>query len=304
MRSSFLDYARKDRLSACLLIIIILEAFVLIDVEVVAWSNFAEYGSVRYGCSSLIGSNASNPATVNATDVRWMVFGCPNGSAISVTPGSLTCFFCAHEPPYASITPTFDPPHGVLGIFAVSDPQWDCPGQNPTIPFNRTPLVSGHSIIYFQTDIDYCVVLNSAVKTISPFTIEWSAGPLGSYTMPSVSLSAPNLTAKNGQNVTFTLTLSSQNEFEGNVTLQAAIPSANQTSYYFADILFQSRNLTLKPGGVNSTIVTIWPTGSQATGTYSLQLNADPVYGLSSYGDYGGSATRWGGSTTITLTVT
>lgn len=303
MPSNLLDSLRKNRLGALLLILVVVEGSLLTGVEAVAWSHYAEYGSVQYGCSTLVGSKASNPATVNVTNVRWMVFGCPNGSAVSVALGPLTCFFCAHEPNYASITPSFNPPPGVLGIFAVADTP-DCPGQNPTMPFNRTPLVSGRSIIYFQTDIYYCVILNSAVKTINPFSIEWSAGPpKGSYTMPSVGLFAPNLTAINGQNAAFTLTLSSQHGFEGNVTLQSATPSRNQTTFYFADILFRSKSLTLKPGGLNSTTVTILPSGSQAPGTYSLQLFAEPVYGLSTYGDYAGSTTRSGGSTTIQLTI-
>jgi hypothetical protein len=39
-------------------------------------------------------------------------------------------------------------------------------------------------------------------------------------------------------------------------------------------------------------------------GTYTLEFYADPVYSLSSYGDYAGSATRTGGSTTIYFTMT
>jgi hypothetical protein len=302
---SFLAFLRKNRVKAVLLVLVIVETSAITGVEALAWSHYAEYGNVQYGCSTLVGSNASNPATVNITNVHWMVFGCPNGPAVKVAPGPLTCFFCAHEPPYASITPTFTPPLGIVGIFAVSDPQWDCPGQNPTIPFNRIPLVSGRSLIYFDHDIDYCVVLNSSVKTISPFSIEWSTGPpQGSYTMPSVMLFAPNATALQGQNATFALTLSSQHGFAGNVTLTGGISQLYQNKTFFADILFKSRSLILKPGSFNSTTVIVWPASSQAPGTYTLEFYADPVYNLSFYGDYAGSATRTGGSTTIQFTIT
>lgn len=302
MPSSHLTFFRKNRVIVVLLILVIVETSALTGVEALAWSHYAEYGSVQYGCSTLAGSKASNPATVNVTDVRWMLVGCPSGSAVYVTPGPLTCFFCAHEPPYASITPSFTPPSGVLGIFAVSTP-WDCPGQNPTMLFNRTPLESGRSLIYVEHNIDYCVVLNSSVKSISPFSIEWSAGPLQGPGLPSVGLSAPNVATPQGQNVTITLSLSSQNGFAGKVTPRGYMVQRFLNQTYYPEILFKSDTLTLKPGGQNSTTVTIWLFGTYTPATYWVQFFADPVYNLSSYGDYAGSATRLGGSTIMQLTI-
>lgn len=277
-------------------------ASALTSVEAIAWFHYEEYGSVQYGCSTLVGSSASNPQTVDVTDVRWMLFGCPGGSAVSVAPGPLTCFFCAAEPPYASITPTFTPPVGVLGIFAVSNPQWDCPGQNPTTL--RIPLVSGRSLAYVDRDIDYCVVLNSSVKNISPFSIEWSAGPLQGSGLPSVGLSVPNAATPQGQNVTTTLSLSSQNGFAGRVTLSGYMIQRFLNQTYYPQILFKSDSLTLKPEGQNSTTVTIRLFGTYTPATYWVQLSVDPVFNLNSYGDYAGSATRLGGSTDMQLTIT
>ncbi len=259
-----------------------------------AWSHSYVYGSVQYGCKTLVGSRASNGSTVNITNVRWMVFGCPGGPAVTVAPGPFTCFFCAHEPPFATLIPNFTASPGVLGIFAVSDPQWDCPGQNPTIPFNRTPLVSGRSLIYFDHDIDYCVVLNSSVKTISPFGIQWSTGPQTPYTMPSVGFSAPSVSVSHGQNATFLLTLRSLHGFRGNVTF-----SLGGGLYAWLN----PRSVLVGSGGSNSTTVTIETTGL-SPGSYSVQPIADPVYGLQFYGDYSGSPLYQGNSTTIPISVT
>lgn len=294
-------FFRKNRVIAGLVILVIGMASVLTSVEALAWFHYEEYGSVQYGCNTLAGSKASNPSTVNVTDVRWMLFECPGGSAAYVTPGPLTCFFCAHEPNYASITPHFTPPAGVLGIFAVSDPQWDCPGQNPTTL--HIPLVSGWSQPYVDRNIDYCVVLNSSVKSISPFSIEWSAGPLQGSALPSVGVSAPNASTPQGQNVTTTLSLSSQNGFAGKVTLSGYMIQRFLNQTYYPQILFKSDSLTLKPGGQNSTTVTIRLFGTYTPATYWVQFSAGPIFNLSSYGDYAGSATRLGGSTDMQLTI-
>ncbi len=295
MPSSRLVYFRKNWLKALLVILVIGETSVLTEVEAVIWSHSLVYGSVQYGCRSLVGSRTSNGATVNITDARWIVFGCPNGSAVKVAPGPFTCIFCAHESPYATIIPTFTASPGVLGIFAVYDPPWDCPGQNPTIPFNRSPLVSGVSVFYAQNDLYYCVIVNSSVNTIEPFSVEWSTGPqTHPYVMPTVSLSAPSVTVTHGQNATFPLTVKSLHGFHGNVTFHLG-----GGLYAF----LSPRSILIKAEGSNSTTVTVETIG-YTPGSYYVEPVADPVYGLQFYGDYSGSPLYEGNSTTIPITIT
>jgi hypothetical protein len=295
MASSFRHSFRKSWLKVLLVILVIAEASVFTGLEAIAWSHSYVYGSVQYGCKTLVGSRASNGSTVNITNVHWMVFGCPGGSAVTVAPGPFTCFFCAHEPPYATLIPNFTASPGVLGIFAIYDPIDECPGPNPTMPFNRSPLISGVSLIYSQSSLDYCVIVNASVKTISSFSLEWSTGPqTPPYTMPSVGFSAPSVSVNHGQNATFLLTLRSLHGFRGNVTF-----SLGGGLYAWLN----PRSVLVKSGGSNSTTVTIETTGL-SPGSYYVRPVADPVYGLQFYGDYSGSPLYQGNSTTIPISVT
>ncbi len=297
MPSSRLASLRKNWLTAILLILVIGEASALAEIETVTLSRYLAYGSFQYGCTTLEGSPASNAATVNITNVRWIVFQCPNGSALIVHPAP--CFFCAKGPLDIGLTPTFTPPPGVLGIFIVDDPMWNCPGQNPTMPFNRSPLVSGVSTFYVQyTDRgpDYCVILNSSVKTIEPFSVQWSTGPpTPAYMMPTVSFSAPSVTVAHGQNATFQLTLKSEHGFHGNVTFKYG-----GGLFAFLD----PPSLMIKTDGSNSTTVTVETTSYTPPGSYYVEPIADPTYGLQFYGDYSGSPLYQGNSTKIPITVT
>jgi hypothetical protein len=211
-----------------------------------------------------------------------------------VAPGPFTCFFCAHENPYATLIPNFTASPGVLGIFAIYNPIDECPGMNPTMPFNRSPLISGVSLIYSQSSLDYCVIVNASVKTISSFSLEWSTGPQTPHTMPSVGFSAPRVSVSHGQNATFLLTLRSLHGFRGNVTF-----SLGGGLYAWLN----PRSVLVKSGGSNSTTVTIETTGL-SPGSYYVRPVADPVYSLQFYGDYSGSPLNQGNSTTIPISVT
>src|SRR5436189_171967 len=74
-------------------------------------------------------------------------------------------------------------------------------------------------VVRLESSLDYCVIINASVKTISSFSLEWSTGPrTPPYTMPSVGFSAPSVSVSHGQNATFPLTLRSLHGFRGNVT--------------------------------------------------------------------------------------
>ncbi len=282
-------------MTALLLILVISETSALTEIGTATWSRALTYGSFQYGCSTLVGSPASNGATVNITNVRWMVFQCPNASALIVHPAP--CFFCSRGPLSIGITPTFTPPPGVLGIFIVDDPSNSCPGQDPTS--HHLPLVSGVSTFYVQYTSrgpDYCVILNSSVKTIEPFSVQWSTGPpTPPYVMPTVSFSAPSVTVAHGQNATFQLTLKSEHGFHGNVTFEGG------GGFPF---FLNPRSLLIKADGSNSTTVTVETTSYTPPGSYYVWPVADPVYGLQFYGDYSGSPTYQGNSTKIPITIT
>lgn len=247
--SSFPASLRTRWLKVLLVIIVIAQATVLTGLEALASSHSYVYGSVQYGCKTLLGSKVSNGATLNITNVHWMLFSCPDGPAVNVVPGPYTCFFCAHELPYATLIPSFTASPGVLGIFAIYDPIDECPGPNPTTLFNRSPIVSGVSLFYDQRSLDYCVVVNASAETIDSFSLEWSTGPqTPSYTLPSVGFLAPSVSVSHGQNATFPLTSTSLHGFHGNVTFSFGV------GLY---AWLRPNSLLIKSGGSNSTTVTI-----------------------------------------------
>jgi hypothetical protein len=284
-----------------LLIVLIAETSVVMTQRISSAIQSISYGTFSYGCRDLQASPASNGATINDTTVRWEQFTCPKGHALRVAPASFDC----HDFGWvrcATMTPTFIPPHGLLGIYAVGDLIDSCPGPNPSLPLKGPPLISGVPIHYGYTVMDYCAVVSRAVGSIDPFSIEWSTGPYRPYVIPSVGMSAPSMTVARGQNATFTLTLTSLRGFEGNVSFTRI--GSVQPYMLYGGVYIKPSSVIVPAGGSKSTTVTIQIPTTQPPAQYTIPVYGDAEYGLQFYGDYSGSPTREGNSTNIQLTIT
>ncbi len=154
---------------------------------------------------------------------------------------------------------------------------------------NRTDLVYYH--IDHPTDLDYCAVVKQSTGNINGFIVTWAAGEGGGGHGNRMTASVTNATITIGNSATLTLRVMNQNNFD--VTLYFAkgmtwlTPNYN---YTFAGISFNPRMVLVKAGGSNSTMVTVQTSPSQVPGNYELGLDANPIYGLRFYGDYGATA--------------
>jgi hypothetical protein len=285
------------------MILIIAEACFVVGVAGPVYWRMNEYSTFQYGCKDLVGSKVSNGATVNDTTVRWEQFTCPNGHALT----GIHNGFGDHAP-YpndAVLIPSFTPPSGLLGLFAVYDLGDSCPGSNPSFSWSKgPPLVSGVPIAYSATVMDYCAVVKGSAAEVSSFSLEWSTGPYALYVEPSVLLSAPNATVARGHNATVILTVTSLHGFDGNLSFTHIGFAYPSTGPWSGNLWVNPKSLMVRAGGSNSTVVTGEAYQNLPAGTWNVRLYADAEYGLRFYGDYSGSATRTGNSTIIKITVT
>ncbi len=121
--------------------------------------------------------------------------------------------------------------------------------------------------------------------------VTWAAGEGGGGHGNRITASVTNATITIGNSATLTLRVMNQNNFD--VTLYFAkgftflTPNYN---YTFAGISFNPPMVLVEAGGSNSTMVTVQTSPSQVPGNYELGLDANPIYGLRFYGDYGATA--------------
>jgi hypothetical protein len=261
------------------------------------------YGDFTFGCPVLQAKPSFNDSLV-----RWVTLTCPNGPAISLIPSSTTCGY--REPTCTRIYPTFTPPPGLMGLYLYNHGTAYCPntqtGNGPTGMFpleNRVDLVYYH--IDHPTDLDYCAVVKQSTGTLDGFTVQWTAGEGGGGSVNRITASVTNATVKLGDSATLTLRV--MNHYSLGVTLHFAkdltflSPNPNST---FAGISFSPPAVTVGPGGSNSTTVTLTTSTSQIPGNYEVGLDADPIYGLRFYGDYGPTASYSGGGAITYLKLT
>jgi hypothetical protein len=153
-------------------------------------------------------------------------------------------------------------------------------------------LASGVSEVYgpfgFNAfDLDYCAVTTVSTGTMEGFSLQWSLGygGVGSWFRSSVP---SNVTVAHGGSATFTMTLTSYNQFSGNLSFAtgqvsdpyAAMPATPPT------LSFSPRSVILKADGSNSTLVTIRASANTALGSWQAQVLTTPVYGLWNYGGF------------------
>jgi hypothetical protein len=62
--------------------------------------------------------------------------------------------------------------------------------------------------------------------------------------------------------------------------------------------------VTVKAGSSNSTTVTVQTSSSQVPGNYEIGFDANPIYGLRFYGDYGATASYSGAGAITYLKLT
>jgi hypothetical protein len=155
-------------------------------------------------------------------------------------------------------------------------------------------------LVYYTdspTNLDYCAVVKQSAGTINGFTVEWTVGEGGGgyNNNNKITASVTNATVTIGNSATLTLRVMNQYNFD--VTLYFAKGDTFLTpnyNYTFAGISFNPPTVTVKGGGSNSTIVTLAGSSSQVPGNYEIGLDANPIYGLRFYGDYGGTASYSG----------
>jgi hypothetical protein len=244
------------------------------------WQN-ASFGGFQYGCPSLQVSMVSNDSLF-----RWTRLTCAKGPAVRMSPG-----YCAvRENPCTYVFPTFTPPRGLLGLYSVDHANPACPDtSNPRAMYL---LESGVGEIYgprgFDAfDLDYCAVTAVSAGTMEGFSLRWTlgSGGVGSWFLSSVP---SNVTVAHGGTATFTMTLTSRNQFSGNLSFAtgqisnpyAANPATPPT------LSFSPASVILKPDGSNSTLVTIRASQNTALGSWQAQLITTPVYGLWHYGGF------------------
>jgi len=220
--------------------------------------------------------------------------------------------YCAvKENPCTYVFPTFTPPRGLLGLYAVDHASPACP--DISRPRAMYLLESGVGEIYgprgFDAfDLDYCAVTSVSAGTMEGFSLRWTlgSGGVGSWFLSSVP---SNVTVAHGGNATFTMTLTSRNQFFGNLSFAtgqisnpyAANPATPPT------LSFSPASVILKPDGSNSTVVTIRASPNTALGSWQAQLLTTPVYGLWQYGGFSifaGSAEYSSYLTSMTVFVT
>jgi hypothetical protein len=146
-------------------------------------------------------------------------------------------------------------------------------------------------------------VVKQSSSTIDGFTVTWTAGVGGGGSNNRIIASVTNATVKIGNNATLTLRV--MNQYSFSVTLYFATgltfltPNYNST---FAGISFNPPTVTVKAAGSNSTTVSLQTSPRQIPGNYEIGLDANPIYGLRFYGDYGATASYHGTGATGAIT--
>jgi len=170
-----------------------------------------------------------------------------------------------------------------------------------------TPMENRVDLVYYAgANLDYCAVVKQSSGTINGFTVAWTAGTGGGLWYKNrITASVTNATVTIGNNAALTFRV--MNPYDFDVTLSFAegltflTPNYNST---FTGMSFNPPTVTVKPSGSNSTIVTVQTSPSQVPGNYEIGLDANPIYGLRFYGDYGGTPSYSGAGAITYLKLT
>ena len=276
---------RRHWLKGVLLALLVVESCFLLVLNVERLFQSYEFGSFQYGCSSLQASMISSDSWI-----RWVRLSCPNGApAVRMFP---TAYCGVREPPCARVIPTYTSPGGLLGLYAVDHADPACPDNSH--PYAGYLLFSGVGQVYGSwgfgaTDIDYCAVTKASGGTMEGFSLQWSLGE--TTTLPPSfhsAVSASNVTVAHGGTAMFTMTVTSKNQFSGNLSfIEDRVINANGASAFPPTLSFNPQNVILRADGSNSTTVSIQTTPSTTLGRWFAYVDITPVYGVNYYGGYG-----------------
>ena len=286
MLSGLMTGFRWNWVKWVLLVMLIVESSLLLGLNVQryvgGYVRAYQFGGFQYGCSNLQASTVSNDSLI-----RWVRLTCPNRPAVRMLPNG-DCG--VKENPCAHVIPTYSSPRGLLGLYAVDHADPACPDN--LHPYAGYLLNSGVGQVYGSwgfgaTDIDYCAVTQASGGTMEAFSLQWSLGT--TTTLPpsfQSSVSASNVTVAHGGTAMFTMTLTSKNQFSGNLSfvedrviqVNGALPPT---------LSFNPQSVILRADGSSSTTVTIdaWP--YTTLGPWYAYVDITPVYGLNYYGGYG-----------------
>jgi hypothetical protein len=273
---------RRHWLKGVLLALLIAESSFSLALVVERYVQAYEFGGFQYGCSSLQAATVSNDSFI-----RWVRLTCPNAPAVRMTPNG----YCGvHENPCTLVIPTYTSPRGLLGLYAVDHANPACPDNSH--PYAGYLLISGLGQVYGSwgfgaTDIDYCAVTKASAGTMEGFSLQWSLGE--TTTLPPSfrsSVSASNVTVAHGGTAVFTMTVTSKDQFFGNLSfIEDRVIQVNGA--FPPTLTFNSGSVILKADGTNSTMVTIQASPYTSLGPWYAYVDITPVYGLNYYGGYG-----------------
>ena len=271
-----------------LLVVLIVESSLLLGVNVQryvgGYFQAYQFGGFQYGCSNLQASTVSNDSLI-----RWVRLTCPNGPAVRMLPNG-DCG--VKENPCAHVIPTYTSPRGLLGLYAIDHANPACPDNSH--PYAGYLLISGVGQVYGSwgfgaTDIDYCAVTKASGGTVDGFSLQWTLGE--TTTLPPSfhsSVSASNVTVAHGGTAMFTMTVTSKNQFFGNLSfIEGRVINANGASAFPPTLSFNPQSVILKGDSTNSTVVTIQASSYTSLGRWFAYVDITPVYGVNYYGGYG-----------------
>src|SRR3989442_3102775 len=254
----------------------VVESYSLLALAVQIGLTTAIEGNFTYGCPTLDAGSAFNDSLV-----RWVTLTCPGEPALKLTPSQFSCG--AHENSCTEIFPTFTPPPGLLGLFLVDHGSQNCPNSYYPSATHST-LMSGERILAYSPEVplDYCAVVKRSAGLLESFNVEWTPG-FGIQRDNRILLSATNGIATSGGSAT--LTVQASDPFGFDVTVSFGIGFVLPYTVFRA-ISISPASILVRAGGSNSTVVTFDASPGQTPGTYEVEIDATPVYGLRFYGDY------------------
>jgi hypothetical protein len=237
------------------------------------------YGDFNLGCPVLQAKPAYNESLV-----RWLTLTCPSGPALSLVPSG----YCgAHEPGCTVIYPTFTPPPGLMGLYLYDHGASGCPFTQTGSPNVMTPLQDGIDVMYFNGgSLDYCAVVKQSAGTINGFTVKWTAGFLRGYNN-GITASVTNASITIGNSASLTLRVMNRYSFDVTLNFAKGMTWLTPNYNYTFGMAFNPPTVIVKAGSSNSTTVTVTTSPGQVPGNYEVELDANPIYGMRFYGDYG-----------------
>ncbi len=222
------------------------------------------------GCSLL----ASTVISTTETN-RTVEYSCPNHPAIVMQPPLFDRISPSHIPGSALVlvAPSFTLPTGYISL-SVVDNALGCTNKRQTQLRDGQNMTLGGAYVF---GYDYCSVIAGPTGHIGGFTITWNEIPWPGacctlYASPS------QLTIQAGHNGTSLVTVTALKAFSGNASFPAyASGGSSETTYTWSINPFTA---FLKPGGSNTTKVTVIIPPNAPPDTFKITIIAQPDQGV------------------------